>query len=220
MKLSDLSAKLIRTPQTDKPTGVVVFLHGYGSNGHDMISLADHWVHDHPDLAFIAPNAPNNHESSAFGYQWFSLNGRSHENIMEGLAHTTSVINPLIDDISAKWDIPSHKIVLVGFSQGCMLGIYHGLYSKFAFGGVIGFSGRVIPNSHVSPAHKPPLLLIHGGDDDVVLPEDYHEGLGYLHEHRVGYEALFRPHLAHNIDDSGIQASRRFLNRIFVKAPG
>lgn len=215
MKLSDLPPKLMKIPENTPPKGVVIFLHGYGSNGHDMISLADHWVKEHPNLAYIAPNAPEHHESSSFGYQWFSLHNRDHNTLMEGLAHTTSVLNPLIEDITTSWNIPSHKIVLVGFSQGCMLGIYHGLYSKFAFGGVIGFSGRVIPNSHIPPAHKPPLLLVHGGDDDVVLPEDYHQGLGYLHEHRVGYEALFRPHLAHNIDDSGIQASLRFLGRIF-----
>ncbi|USO01388.1 MAG: phospholipase [Alphaproteobacteria bacterium] len=215
MKLADFSHKLIRGPESGEATGAIIFLHGYGSNGHDMISLADHWINDHPTLAYIAPNAPTHHESSAFGYQWFSLQDRSHTALMDGLAHTTASLNSLIDDVTKAWKIPSHRIVLVGFSQGCMLGIYHGLYSKHIFGGVIGFSGRVIPNNYIAPLHKPPLLLIHGGDDDVVLPEDYHEGLGYLHEHRVGYEALFRPHLGHNIDEAGIQASRRFLNRIF-----
>ena len=39
-------------------TSLVILLHGYGSNGDDLISLAPYWRSALPRTAFVAPNAP------------------------------------------------------------------------------------------------------------------------------------------------------------------
>ena len=49
----------------------VVFLHGYGANGADLLGLADPLSEHLPDTLFIAPNAPETCPGAPFGFQWF-----------------------------------------------------------------------------------------------------------------------------------------------------
>ena len=37
---------------------LVVFLHGYGANGNDLIAIGQQWRNLLPGAAFVAPNAP------------------------------------------------------------------------------------------------------------------------------------------------------------------
>jgi hypothetical protein len=55
-----------------RPKQIVLLLHGYGSNGADLISLAPHWQRELPDALFLAPNAPQR-LGSLSGYQWWPL---------------------------------------------------------------------------------------------------------------------------------------------------
>lgn len=60
-------------PQSGAAKNLVVFLHGYGSNGDDLISIGREWAPYLPDTAFVSPNAPEVCEIWAQGYQWFSI---------------------------------------------------------------------------------------------------------------------------------------------------
>jgi predicted esterase len=56
-----------------KPKQLVVLLHGYGSNGEDLISLAPYWAKTLPDAQFVSPNAPDPVPGYPGGYQWFPI---------------------------------------------------------------------------------------------------------------------------------------------------
>ena len=56
---------------------IVLFLHGYGSSGNDLISLKDYISLEKEETEFISPNAPEPCEFNYFGYQWFPLKERS-----------------------------------------------------------------------------------------------------------------------------------------------
>ena len=60
-----------------KPKQLVVLLHGYGSNGDDLIGLAPFFAQALPEAEFLSPNAPFPCELSPFGFQWFGLEDRS-----------------------------------------------------------------------------------------------------------------------------------------------
>ena len=62
-----------------KPRHLVVLLHGYGSDGNDLIGLAPHWAKILPDSEFLSPHAPFPCEMGPFGHQWFSFADRSPE---------------------------------------------------------------------------------------------------------------------------------------------
>ena len=52
---------------------VIVFLHGYGANGADLMGLADPLAEHLPDTTFYAPDAPENCAGAPMGYQWFPI---------------------------------------------------------------------------------------------------------------------------------------------------
>ena len=49
----------------------VVFLHGYGADGNDLIGLAEPLAPHLPNTRFLAPNAPERCPGNPMGYQWF-----------------------------------------------------------------------------------------------------------------------------------------------------
>ena len=81
-----------------KPNGLVILLHGYGSDGNDLIGLAPIMGRDLPDVEFVSPHAPFPCEMSPAGCQWFSLGDRSVESMVAGVTMASQVLNAFIDD--------------------------------------------------------------------------------------------------------------------------
>ena len=56
-----------------KAGSVVVFLHGYGADGADLLGLADPLAPHLPGTAFHAPDAPEPCANNPMGRQWFPI---------------------------------------------------------------------------------------------------------------------------------------------------
>ena len=56
-----------------RASGLVVFLHGYGADGNDLIELGRQWRALLPEAAFVSPHAPERCAASPMGRQWFAL---------------------------------------------------------------------------------------------------------------------------------------------------
>ena len=52
---------------------LVVFLHGYGADGKDLIDLAKPFGMALPNASFISPDAPHSCAMSPQGRQWFPI---------------------------------------------------------------------------------------------------------------------------------------------------
>ena len=52
---------------------IVVFLHGLGADGNDLISLADFLTAQFPNTVFYSPDAPTPYTLGGQGFQWFDL---------------------------------------------------------------------------------------------------------------------------------------------------
>ena len=63
-------------PRSGRAKQLVVFLHGYGADGNDLIEIGRQWQEWLPDAAFVAPNAPEACAGAPMGRQWFSLTFR------------------------------------------------------------------------------------------------------------------------------------------------
>ena len=59
--------------KSGRPKQLVVFLHGYGADGKDLIEIGRQWRPWLPDAAFAAPNAPEPCGMAPTGRQWFPL---------------------------------------------------------------------------------------------------------------------------------------------------
>ena len=71
-------------PRSGRTRQLVVFLHGYGADGRDLLGLAPYWARTLPHAAFVAPDAPYPCEMSPYGFQWFSFEDRSQEMLLAG----------------------------------------------------------------------------------------------------------------------------------------
>ena len=100
---------------------IVLFLHGYGSNGSDLISLKDYISLDQKSSEFISPNAPEPCELNFFGYQWFPLKERSIDELKLGLSSAYLYLDDIINKIKEDYKAKTSQISIVGFSQGSML---------------------------------------------------------------------------------------------------
>lgn len=201
---------------------LVVFLHGYGSNGDDLIGIGHEWREALPDAAFVSPNAPAVCDQYAQGFQWFPIRAIDPAAI-EREQHARNVLpilNGFIDQELQKWGVDDAHLAVAGFSQGAMMAMYAMPRRKKACAAVIGYSGMIIDAEGLKAAGnvKVPVLAIHGDRDDVVIPDN----LAKIDEGftAAGYdiETVMRPGLAHGIDQFGIIRGVEFIRENFEKA--
>jgi phospholipase/carboxylesterase len=150
---------------------LVVFLHGYGADGADLIGLAEPLAPHLPNTRFFAPNAPQRCVNNPFGYQWFPipwLDGTP-EAVARGQAQAAfAALDGWLDEVAA--ETPAARTVLFGFSQGTMMALHVGLRRREPFAGIVGFSGRLLEPELLPGeiASRPPVLLVHGDADPMV----------------------------------------------------
>ena len=152
---------------------VVVFVHGYGADGADLLGLGDALAPHLPDTVFLAPDAPQPCVGNPFGFQWFPipwLDGSSEEAARAGMAESVGLLNAFLDARLEEEGLGAAALALVGFSQGAMMSLYVAPRRAEAVAGVVAISGRLlVPELLAAEAVvKPPVLLIHGDQDPVV----------------------------------------------------
>jgi phospholipase/carboxylesterase len=155
------------------PRALVVFLHGYGADGNDLLGLADALGPHLPGVAFAAPDAPEPCAGNPFGRQWFPipwLDGSSEAAAAAGLAAAADDLNAFLDARLADDGLAADRLALVGFSQGAMMAMHVAPRRAAAVAGVVAISGRLLAHDRLAAeaAVKPPVLLVHGDQDDLV----------------------------------------------------
>lgn len=106
---------------TGQTKSLVIFLHGYGANGADLLDIGDVLAPHLPDTAFVAPDAAERVPGAAFGYQWFAIprfDGSTEAQSEAGLKRSGADIDSFIDQRLAYEKIGPDAVALVGFSQG------------------------------------------------------------------------------------------------------
>ncbi|MEP4195732.1 MAG: alpha/beta fold hydrolase [Aliishimia sp.] len=204
-------------PKSGSTRSVVVFLHGYGANGADLLGLADP-LEDHlPDTLFVAPDAPEGIPGYAGGYQWFPIpwiDGSSEEDSERGMNEAVDDLNAFLDALMVDEDVLPEQVVLFGFSQGTMMALHVAPRREDAVAGIVGFSGRLLrpellPDEVVV---RPPVLLVHGDADDVVPPQSLPEAAQALQD--AGWEDVYAHVMegtAHGIAPDGLSVAMAFM---------
>jgi phospholipase/carboxylesterase len=199
-----------------KPQQLIIFLHGYGADGNDLISLAPLFAETFPHAAFVSPHAPYPCEMSPFGRQWFPLIDRTPSVLLAGIQTAAPILQHFIDDMQARFELPANKIALVGFSQGTMMSLFVAPRRAEALGGVVGYSGLLRGEELLASQvrSKPPVCLIHGDTDEVVPYSSLESSWKALESVGIAVEGHTRSGLGHGIDEEGINIALRFLEKI------
>ena len=196
---------------------VVVFLHGYGANGADLLGLADPLGEHLPDTLFVAPDAPEDCAGAPMGFQWFPIpwiDGSSEEEAERGMTSAVADLNAFLDALMVDEDVLPEQVVLFGFSQGTMMALHVAPRREDEVAGVVGFSGRLLaPEDLVDDVVvRPPILLVHGDADDVVPVQSLPEAAGALQ--KAGFEDVFAHIMkgtAHGIAPDGLSVALAFM---------
>lgn len=204
-----------RAPQSGRVKKLVIFLHGLGSDGNDLISLAD--MMDLPDTQYVSPNAPFACDMAPYGYQWFSLLDRLPSKIEAGIQIAAPILNYYIDHQIARFGLTAQDVALVGFSQGSMMSLYTAPRREQPLAGVVGISGALFGGDALGTEgkSKPPICIIHGEADEVVPFGAMGLAETALAQNGFEVEAHARPRLGHGIDERGMEITEAFLTRVF-----
>lgn len=205
---------------SNDPKYLVIFLHGYGANGENLIGLHHEFSYALPDAHYISPNAVEPWEGGfPHAYQWFTLYNGSDRHTLVEIARDIKKSNQILADFIAaqlqRFNLGFDKLFLVGFSQGAMMAMYQGFIANQKLAGVISFSGKVILPEMVGDKinSKPQICLIHGEEDSVLPFENFLEAKKLLTGKEIEHEAHPVPHLDHSIDIHGIRVAQQFIRR-------
>jgi phospholipase/carboxylesterase len=202
-----------------RPKSVVVLLHGYGSNGDDLITLAPLIQPALPDAAFVAPNAPARLARlarMAQGYQWWPIQTFSPAERKAGVLAAASGIDQFLDAELEAAGLTDDRLLLVGFSQGTMMALHVGLRRAKPLAGVIGFSGMLVAPELLSSEvrSRPPVLLVHGTADDVVPFRSLAPAREALRAASVPVETHASQGIGHTVGPDGLSAAAQFAKRV------
>jgi phospholipase/carboxylesterase len=207
-------------PRSGAARQLVVFLHGYGADGNDLISIGEAWRPLLPQAAFVSPHAPEPCGMAPVGRQWFPLTFRDPNERWVGVNAAAPILNRFLDRELQRRNLPASALALVGFSQGTMMALHVGLRREAAPAAIVGYSGLLALPPNAAPdavaseiVSRPPMLLIHGDRDDLIPVQALthaREGLATL---GVPVEWHLSHGIGHGIDAEGLRQGGEFLSK-------
>ena len=199
----------------NKPQQAIVLCHGYGGDSRDISNLAIHWQRFLPETIFLCPNAPEICKVNPQGYQWFDLSSDQEEVILEKSLAAEEKLNTFLDQVLDNFQLEPNNLALVGFSQGCMMSIQIALKKKEQINCLVGYSGKVINQKHLSDNinSKPKIFLMHGANDTMVSPIYLLEAKEYLVKHGLKIKTKMFKNCEHSISVKGTSLGLGFLRK-------
>ena len=210
-------------PRSGQAKQLVIFLHGYGADGNDLIDIGRAWQELLPDAAFVSPHAPEPCAGAPMGRQWFGLTFRVPNERWDGVNKAAPVLERFIDAELKRRNLPPTALALVGFSQGTMMSLHVGLRSAVAPAAIVGFSGMLCLPDDAPPDEKiaaqirsrPPVLLVHGAQDELIPVQAIFLAAQGLAALDVPVEWHISQGVGHGIDGEGLRHGGEFLARRF-----
>ncbi|MES1990229.1 MAG: phospholipase [Pseudomonadota bacterium] len=195
---------------------LVVFLHGYGSSGADLMAFADYWQASMPTVAFVSPDGPI--QARDGGYQWVGKRPGADPKLYDDAVAVQPVIDAFIEAELARLDLDASRLALVGFSQGTLTALHVGLRRAVPPAALLGYAGGLIGREHLAAdiICRPPVLLINGEMDELAPVYGMHVSVKALAEAGVVAAGQALPNLAHAVDADALIIGARFLLSAFA----
>lgn len=194
---------------------LVIFLHGVGSNGKDLLPIGEYWQQNHPELEISSPNAPIPFMNSTEAFQWFSVTGVTVENRLERIEQARPAFDQTIKQILEQHQLQNQldQVVFCGFSQGTIMALDAVVTGRWPVAGVIGFSGRLATPIQNDLIIKPKILLLHGKNDTVIPVTESLQAQQFLTQ--AGFNSTLHTidGLGHSINQEELEQCTSFFNK-------
>lgn len=206
---------LRRDPDSADPKWLVVFLHGYGSSGADLMNFADFWQASLPTVAFVAPDGPT--ATPDGGYQWIGKRPGSDPRLYDDAVAAQPLVDQFIDGELARVGLDASRLALVGFSQGTVMALHAGLRRAATPAAILGYAGGLVGRDHLNEiTARPPVLLVNGELDELAPVYGMHVAVKALGEAGVVAAGQAMPNLAHAVNAEALILGGRFLLSAFA----
>jgi len=199
---------------------LVVFLHGYGADGNDLIGLGREWAKLLPHAAFVSPHAPEPCGAAPMGRQWFNLTFRDASELVRGVKQASPALEAFLDAELKRQNLPARSLALVGFSQGTMMALGVGLRRRPAPAAIVGYSGALATVEALpkDPGSAPAILLVHGDMDELIPVDAMFMAREQLAQAGLAVEWHVAQGIGHGIDAQGLHLGGAFLKQAFSAA--
>ncbi len=208
-----LNAKIIEPDNKENIDNAIILLHGYGGDGQDISILTLGWKRFLKNTVFLCPDAKEHCVVNPAGYQWFDLSNEDPKYILEESKKAEIILLKFIGEVKKEYNLKNSKIILSGFSQGCMMSINLGLISSENYNCIVGFSGKIIDKIDLEKRKisNTKMLLMHGDADEIVPPSSLLEAKDFLIRNNVEVKTNMIKNCSHHIP---VEASSLALNYI------
>ncbi|MED5284077.1 MAG: hypothetical protein VX552_04285, partial [Chloroflexota bacterium] len=164
---------------------IVIMMHGYGASMYDLVTIAKE-VND-KEYIYIFPNAPIEMDIGFYqkGYAWFPIETNNY-------IESSDLLQETMDEIIKSYK--HNKIYIGGFSQGGMMALHAGLFSKKNYSGAIILSSKIIDDksikNYIKNPEKTKVFISHGRFDSVI---DINEGRKIKHTlEKQGFDLFYK----------------------------
>ena len=209
-------------PRSGLAKQLVVFLHGYGADGNDLIDIGRAWANLLPDTAFVSPHAPRPCGQASVGREWFPLTFRDPNERWTGVNAAAPVLESFLDAELTRHNLPPQALALVGFSQGTMMALHVGLRRAVPPAAIVGYSGMMVVPETIDPDEfaaqirsRPPVLLIHGDQDELIPVQAIFHAAQGLAALEIPVQWHISSGIGHGIDQEGLRHGGEYLARQF-----
>ena len=215
-----------RGSASGKDSSLVLFLHGYGANGADLLGIGEHVAPLLPDTVFVAVDAPTPSVANPAGFQWFPipwLDGSTEAAMVEELVRSARLLDAFISRLLADEGLDPGRLLLFGFSQGTMMSLHVAPRRIDPVAGIVGVSGRLMFPGCIADEAKsrPPALLVHGDVDEVVPFAELGAATEALQAAGFEVSSHVMEGTGHGISPDGLSVALKFMReRLGVEPPG
>jgi phospholipase/carboxylesterase len=191
---------------------LVIFLHGIGASGAELMPLASSWRSLLPNARFAAPDAPMHHR---YGHQWFSMEGNPLDSARIRTAR--EAFDVLIGDVVRREGFADalDRVAFVGVSQGAIVALDAVASGRWNVGALVSFAGLLPPEPISAVSKSAQILLVHGKDDRTIPSMASSIAAANLRTAGFKVEVVVEPGVGHTISTTGAQRALAFLRKNF-----
>jgi phospholipase/carboxylesterase len=197
---------LIKPKVITKNPMLIYLLHGYGSNEHDLASLASQLPNN---AVIVSVRAPFNMGDS--NYKWYDIteeNGERKGNERQ-MEESTLAFSSLHNNLKSSY--PKSKVAILGFSQGSIMAYHIAVTQPLAIDKVVALGGKMTASTKEAyQTNKTKFFIGHGTSDERIKLKDAKDAASFLKSKKNS--CLFKTYpIGHSISDAEMKDVKKWL---------